>query len=109
MSLKAKIILMSFTVISLIVYRLTFYQPIFSGKSLIIFLWLFFSLLFNISGKISISLGLISLFLCGLSLFFNHAGLALRISLYSYWFLLVGVLLEMKSRFLSRHEEKEDE
>lgn len=71
-------------------YRYFPLGPSISGKTLIFTFWFLLIAVFRIDGRVSVVLGLVFLVLTAFLLFINHAGLALRVSIYSYGFLVIG-------------------
>lgn len=94
LNFKLSLILLIALGIFLFYYRFFPFGPVISGKTLIFIFWTVFLLLFRISGKVSVILGLLLLLVIAFFLATNHQGVALRISIYSYGFLLIGALLQ---------------
>lgn len=91
MSMKFKLVFLVFLGLTIFILKEFGWFPFLLGKELFFFYWLLFMLLLPIKGEFSSLLGLIILFFGALFLFLGHQGFALRIAIYGYYFLLVGV------------------
>lgn len=74
----------------LVLSRLFLFHNLFSGKYFIMFYWLCLYIIYGLSGRLSLFIGSLGLFFIGALLLFNHQGLALRVSEYTWWFLIIG-------------------
>lgn len=93
-----------FLVALLLYYRFFPFGPVIEGKYLFFVFWLSLFLLFKIGGKISVIFGLFFLLLSSLLLFFNHQGVALRVVVYAYYFLVIGACFEFISLLRKKEE-----
>lgn len=103
--MRKKIILVIIFGICLFFLRYSQFNFGLSGKGLLLSFWFIISLIFAIDGRFSVLIGIILLLFTSGMLMFNHEGLALRISLYSYGFIFIGAVIQ----FISLLKEKEDE
>lgn len=91
--LSKKIFLITVFGMGLFFYRLFPLGPDVSGKTLVFLFFLFSFLVLRMNGKYPFYIGLTLLLLCAFFLLTNHPGMALRVSIYSWGFLVIGALL----------------